>query len=110
MTLSYGLSALILLAVYPFIKKQTAEQNVKLTKRLIVLGVAAAVLLLVANALTVAAAKILDPIIQFSVVAVGAMVLNLLMGAICFKEKITVKSAVSVIIAAFSVVMINYFN
>ena len=32
------------------------------------------------------------------------------LGAVCFKEKITIKSAVSVIIAAFSVVMINYFN
>jgi multidrug transporter EmrE-like cation transporter len=56
------------------------------------------------------AARVLDPIIQFSLTAVGGIVLNLLLGAICFKEKITVKSVAAITIAAISVVMINYFN
>ena len=60
--------------------------------------------------LTVLAARVLDPIVQFSFIAAGGIVVSMLVGVLFFKEKITIKSAIGVAVSAFSVVMINYFN
>ena len=110
LAVSYLISAVLFFAIYPFIKAENENKRFKLSKRLIVFSFLASALVFGANLFTVMAARVLDPIIQFSLTAVGGIVLNLLLGAICFKEKITVKSVVAIIIAAISVVMINYFN
>lgn len=110
LTIAYVVSSVIMLAVYPFIKTEKSRCNNRLSKKLIILSFAASILFFAANAFTVMAARILEPIIQFSIATIGAMVLNLLMGAICFKEKITVKSSIAIVMASISVVMINYFN
>lgn len=110
LAVSYLVSAIVSFAVYPFLKAEKKDETTKLSKRLLVFGLIVSILFFADNAFVVMAARVLDPIIQFSVTAVGGIVLNLLMGAVCFKEKITVKSAVAVIMASASVVMINYFN
>lgn len=110
LAVSYLISAVLFFAVYPFMKGENENKRLKLSKRLIVFSFLASTLVFGANFFTVMAARVLDPIIQFSLTAVGGIVLNLLLGAICFKEKITVKSVAAITIAAISVVMINYFN
>lgn len=110
LSISYLVSAVLFFAVYPFIKKENSNSNIKISKKLLILALIASIMVFGANAFTVMAARILDPIVQFSVTAVGGIVLNLLLGALCFKEKITAKSAIAVIIAAVSVVVINYLN
>lgn len=59
---------------------------------------------------TVMAAEILDPIVQFSFIAVGGIIANMLVGILFFKEKLTLKSGFAVVASMLSVVMINYFN
>lgn len=59
---------------------------------------------------TVMAAELLDPIVQFSFIAVGGIIANMLVGILFFKEKLTLKSGFAVVASMLSVVMINYFN
>lgn len=62
------------------------------------------------DAFVVLAMKYLPPVIQFPLTAAGSITVSWLIGAICFKEKITIKSTAAVILSAASVIMINYFN
>lgn len=110
LAVSYFVSAVASFAVYPFLKAEKKDETIKLSKKLLGFGLIVSIVIFADNAFVVMAARVLDPIIQFSVTAVGGIVLNLLMGAVCFKEKITLKSTLAVIMASASVVMISYFN
>lgn len=110
LALSYSITELLLLAVLPFMHFDNTEVKNKISLKLKFFALGMGIITALNQILTIMAAKVLDPIVQFSFIAVGSIIVNMLVGAMFFKEKITLKSGIAVTASALSVVMINYFN
>lgn len=104
--LAYLVEAVLLLAVFLFMKRKATEKAA-ISKKLAVCAVASAVCTCLAHVSTVIATTYLDPVIMFSCTTVGVTVGTALVGAIFFKEKLTIKSVIGIIGACASVVIIN---
>ena len=110
LALSYVITLLLIFLIFPFLRLNTEEKSKKIPLKFKYFALAMGAVLALNQLLTVFAARVIDPIVQFSFIAVGGIVVSMLVGVLFFKEKITVKSAIAVAFSAISVVMINYFN
>lgn len=108
--LAFIVSGTVLSLTYPFLKAEGDKSSLKLSKKLILFAFIAAAVTFGVDAFVVLAMKYLPPVIQFPLTAAGSITVSWLIGAICFKEKITIKSTAAIILSATSVIMINYFN
>ena len=110
LALSYLVAATIIAAYLILCKGSFKEKTKPISKKLVFCGVGCAFFTCIPQAVIVLATSKVDPIIQFSVTAVLSVVFSMAVGAIFFKEKITLKSTLAVILASVSVILINYFN
>lgn len=110
LVLAYLITQFSLLLVLPFMRSDDQPSNNKIPLKLKFFALCLGVSTALYQIFTVLAANVLDPIVQFSFIAVGSIVANMLVGVLFFREKITLKSAIAVAASAISVVMINYFN
>lgn len=110
LALAYAITQIFLMLIYPFLRFKPEENGAKIPKKFILYALLLGIIIAINQLLTVLAARVLDPIVQFSFIAAGGILVSMLVGVLFFKEKITVKSAIGVAVSAFSVVMINYFN
>ncbi len=110
LVLAYTVTQVLLLLIFPFLRFKPEEKGAKIPLKFKYFALMMGIVLALNQLFTVFAARVLDPIVQFSLIAVGGIAVSMLVGLLFFKEKITAKSGIAVAVSALSVVMINYFN
>lgn len=110
LALSYSITELLMLLVLLFTHFENSHSNDRISLKLKFFALMMGIVTALYQLFTVMAAEILDPIVQFSFIAVGGIIANMLVGILFFKEKLTLKSGFAVVASMLSVVMINYFN
>lgn len=117
--LTFGINAVILYASMLLIglKKKKSEydseerinQIKKLPKALLVCGAGLAVALFMVNLLVTMMASKIDSVVLFTVSSALSIVITALVGALIFKEKLTAKNYIGLVLGFFSCVMVSVF-
>lgn len=82
----------------------------KFDKKILAVGLGIAVTLFLLNQLCTSATKVLPAAVQCITVDGGSMIIAVLTGALFYKEKITPRNAVSVILSIAALLIINLFG
>lgn len=108
--LSFLIPAVVLLAFMGVLKlKDVAACTEKLDKKLIGIAVLAAAAVFVINQLATMAANLISPVILFTFINGGNTVIAAVMGTALFKEKLTVKSALGIVLGIGALVLVKAF-
>ncbi len=84
--------------------------DARLSKILIVCGVALAVAVFIINQLATISTKLISPVILFTFINGGGTIVSTLVAAVLYKERISLKSAVGILLGIASLVMIKLFE
>lgn len=107
---SFGIPGIcLLLYVLVNTKKYSADSNAKLTPKLLGLGAILSVAVFIINQLATLAASILSPAVLFTFINGGGTIISTIVAALVFKEKITLKSALGVILGIAALLIIKCF-
>lgn len=87
----------------------TASQNM-LTKELIICGIALAAAVFVINQLATLSTKLVPPVILFTVINGGGTIISTVVAAVLYKEKLSRKKVIGVLLGIASLVIIKMFE
>ena len=92
-------------------KKSFKAQNteIKFPKILIICGVALAIAVFIINQLATISTTLVSPVVLFTFINGGGTIISAIVAAILYKEKLTVKTIMGVIIGIVSLVIIKIF-
>lgn len=110
--LSFGIIA-VLSAVFGRILLVTGsvkKEEAKLSKSLIVCGVALAAAVFVINQLATISTQLVSPVILFTFINGGGTIISTLVAAVVYKEKISKRTALGIIVGIASLVIIKLFE
>lgn len=106
--LSFGLvGVFMLLASFIYTKKNGTSEDFKLTPKLWYWGAVLAVAIFVINQLATLATAIVPPVILFTFINGGSTIIGAVVAAVFFREKLTVRSTVGIILGVLSMVIIK---
>ena len=110
--LSFGIISMLSAIVYSshFIKSNGKKDELKLSKTVLICGIALAVSVFVINQLATISTTLVSPIILFTFINGGGTIISTIVAAVLYKEKITVKAALGVAIGIVSLLMIKFFE
>ena len=108
--LSFIIPALILLSFMSGYRVKAPEQcKEKPEKKLILLALVSAIVLFVINQLATTAADKVQPVVLFTFINGGNTIIAAVMAALVFKEKLTVKSVLGIVLGIGALVIIKAF-
>lgn len=108
--LSFVIPALILLLIMGGFKiKAPAESKEKLPKKLVIFATVSAAALFAVNQLATIAAGTVEPVILFTFINGGNTIIAAIMAAALFKEKLTVKSVLGILIGVGALIIVKAF-
>lgn len=110
--LSFGIIAIltgIFYVVFPE-KDKTENTSVKLSKPLLVCGAALAVSVFVINQLATLSTALVSPVILFAFINGGGTIISTVVAAVVYKEKISLKTGLGIIIGIASLIVIKSFE
>ena len=110
--LSFGIIAVLSGIFYAilFSVKKKEKEDTKLSKTLIICGIALAVSVFVINQLATISTSLVSPVILFTFINGGGTIISTLVAAIVYREKISTKTAFGIIIGIVSLVIIKMFE
>lgn len=110
--LSFGIIAVLSGVFYTVLNvgKKEKRENTRLSKVLLICGVALAVSVFVINQLATISTALVSPVILFTFINGGGTIISTLVAAIVYKEKISKKTAMGIIIGVASLVIIKAFG
>lgn len=113
--LSFGIIAVlsgVFYTVLSSVKKEEKEEKgtTKLSKTLMICGIALAVSVFVINQLATISISLVSPVILFTFINGGGTIISTLVAAIVYREKISTKTAFGIIIGIVSLVIIKMFE
>lgn len=97
----YGVSA---------VKHKEEKENNRISKSLIVCGIALAAAVFVINQLATLSTKLVSPVILFTFINGGGTIISTLVAAVVYKEKITGKTAIGILTGVASLILIKMFQ
>lgn len=110
--LSFGIISVLSGIFYSFIvaSKKEEKSELKLSKALLVCGVALAVSVFVINQLATISTAFVAPVILFTFINGGGTIISTIVASLVYKEKINVKTVLGVVIGIISLVIIKAFE
>lgn len=110
--LSFGMIAVLSGGLYTAMNSAAKEEKEpkKLSRTLMICGVALAVSVFVINQLATISTVLVSPVILFTFINGGGTVISTLVAAVVYKEKICKKTAVGIIAGIASLVIIKMFQ
>lgn len=110
--LSFGIIAVSLSVFYSFsnAKHKEEKENTRISKSLIVCGLALATAVFVINQLATLSTNLISPVILFTFINGGGTIISTLVGSIVYKEKISVKTALGILLGIASLIIIKLFE
>lgn len=110
--LSFGIIAVLSGVFYTVLSsvKKEEKETTKLSKTLIICGIALAVSVFVINQLATISTSLVSPVILFTFINGGGTIISTLVAAIVYREKISTKTAFGIIIGIVSLVIIKMFE
>lgn len=107
--LSFGIIAVLGWLLLPVIRVSGANQKSKLSKPLLLCGVALAVAVFVINQLATISTRTVPPAILFTFINGGGTIISTIVAAIVYKEKLSKRTCIGVILGITSLVIIKVF-
>lgn len=108
--LSFAIVSFFSCVYYLFIAKIN-KSNIKLfSKNFIICGTVLAIVVFLISQLATIATALISPVILFSFICGGDTIISTMVAAVAYKEKITKKAALGIIIGVFSLVLIKLFE
>ena len=106
--LTFGIVGIfmVFMAVYAAAKSPRAAQD-KLTPGLLGMGTVLAVAVFVINQLATLSTTLVPPVILFTLINGGSTIIGAIVAAICFHEKLTVRSVLGIVIGVGAMVIIK---
>lgn len=110
--LSFGIIAVLSGVFYAVLANPKKENRVetKLSKTLLICGLALAISVFVINQLATISTKLVSPIILFTFINGGGTIISTIVAAIVYKEKISTKTALGILIGIASLIIIKAFE
>lgn len=105
----FGISGILLLVSTPIMSKASGDKIEKLPKKLVLYGVALAAAVFIINQLATLATGFVPPIILFTFINGGGMVIAAVVASVMFNEKLTVQSTAGIVLGVISMIMIKLF-
>lgn len=106
--LSFGTSGIIMTAASFFTPKtKENNSNVKLTSDVFILGTILSVAVFLINQFATLAAAIVQPVVLFTFINGGSTIIGSVVAAIFFKEKMTAKSIIGIILGVIALIIIK---
>ncbi len=107
--LSFGIIAVLGWLLLPVVRVSGANQKSKLSKPLLLCGVALAVAVFVINQLATISTRTVPPAILFTFINGGGTIISTIVAAIVYKEKLSKRTCIGVILGITSLVIIKVF-
>lgn len=108
--LSFGIIGLVFLGMVPIVSKFKPEESKPMSKKLLVYGLVLAAALLVMNQVVTIAAVTIPPVILFAFANGGGTVAAAIAAAVAYKEKLTAKSIVGIVLGILALFVIKIFE
>lgn len=108
--LSFGTVGVVLFAALPFVSKMSNEKVAPLPKNLLFFGVILSVAVFIINQLATLSTAFVPPVILFTFINGGSTVIAAIVAATVYKEKITLQSAIGIVIGVTAMVIIKIFG
>lgn len=110
--LSFGIISVLTGIFYSFLvaSKKEEKDALKLSKPLLLCGVALAVSVFVINQLATISTVLVPPVILFTFINGGGTIISTIVASLVYKEKLNVKTVLGVIIGIASLVIIKAFE
>ena len=102
--------AVLMLPVLPVIAATEKEKLKPMDKRLIIPGLVAALAILFISILVTYATSIASPVVIFTFSAGGIMIISALVGIVFFKEKISIKGWIGILLGITSMIFLKVFE
>lgn len=108
--LSFMIPTVLLLPILCALKCRTPQPySEKISGKLMLTGIVSAAAVFIVNQFATMAAELVQPVILFTFINGGNTIIAALMGALFFKERFTVKSALGIFLGVAALVMIKAF-
>lgn len=115
---SFGTIAILTSAMFLVMSKRNAKKKQNdgeqkangLTKNLVICGLFLAAAVFIINQLATICTKLVSPIVLFTLINGGGTIISTIVAAIMYKEKITKRSGIGIIIGVLSLVIIKMFE
>lgn len=108
--LSFGILGIIMLLIAPIMYRKKGQNPGLLSKQLIFYGVILSACVFIINQLTTTLAASVPPVILFTFINGGGTIIAAIVAAICFKEKLTIRSSTGVALGIIALVIIKAFG
>ncbi len=108
--ISFGVLAVATGILGMFSSKSDEAKSEKLSKDLIICAVALATAVFVINQFATISASLVSPVILFTFINGGGTIISTIVAAIMYKEKLSVRTVVGVIMGILSLVIIKIFE
>mgnify|MGYP004646162003 FL=1 len=105
----FGISGILLLVSTPLMSKVSGDKVEKLPKKLVLYGIVLAAAVFIINQLATLATGFVPPIILFTFINGGGMVIAAVVAAVMFNEKLTFQSTAGIVLGVISMIMIKLF-
>ena len=110
--LSFAIIGVLSLALFGVLVGGNKDKRAaaKFPKMLIVCGVALAVAVFIINQLATLSTKLVSPVVLFTFINGGGTIISTLVAAVLYKERISIKSALGILLGITSLVLIKLFE
>ena len=107
--LSFGIVGVLLLILSLIPAKGKTKIEYRLSSRLLLLGAVSAVAVFIINQLATLSTGLVSPAILFTFINGGSTIIAAIVAAVCFHEKLTMRSSLGIIIGVIALVIIKAF-
>ena len=107
--LSFGIVGVLMLILSRIPAKGEAKIKYRLSSRLLVLGAVSSVAVFIINQLATLSAAIVPPAILFGFINGGSTIIAAIVAAVCYHEKLTMRSVLGIIIGVMALIIIKAF-
>lgn len=107
--LSFGIVGVLMLILACIPTKGEIKIQYRLSNKLLILGAVSAVAVFIINQLATLSTALVSPAILFAFINGGSTIIAAIVAAICFHEKLTLRSILGIIIGVVSLIIIKAF-
>ncbi|MDY3927756.1 MAG: hypothetical protein SOZ34_00100, partial [Clostridia bacterium] len=107
--LSFGIVGVLMLILACIPTKGEIKIQYRLSNKLLILGAVSAVAVFIINQLTTLSTALVSPAILFAFINGGSTIIAAIVAAICFHEKLTLRSILGITIGVVSLIIIKAF-
>ncbi len=108
--LSFGMLGAVMMLITPIMYKAKAQHMERLSKKLVLYGVVLSVCVFIINQLTTTLAAAVPPVVLFTIINGGGTIIAAVVAAVCFREKLTLRSGTGIILGILALVIIKAFG